>query len=329
MEWDRTLSSNILRSVRLEPEPLLIESASAYPEVPGLDEEDYAGTLPDLVEALRQEHPDAEDGVIEDALQEAIGQLLQNDEASQLEGITLEPNDWGLAPELGATEEPLPWAGADQTPLITPPPTRSADEVLAQAQETARGVVQGAEDEAARVLREADERAAEIERAAYEKGYQEGLTAGRDALDQQAADAMRQVATLVDEAQRLHDALLQQAEPEMVALALEVARKIVQAEVQTNPNVVTQVIAQAVERISGGPRVTIKVNPTELDRVKQHWAQAYGANFREKEWAIEGDGAVPVGGCLLVTRYGSLDARIDAQFDELQRAFGLLLGVEG
>ncbi|MGH2470722.1 MAG: FliH/SctL family protein, partial [Chloroflexota bacterium] len=184
-------------------------------------------------------------------------------------------------------------------------------------------------DEAAGVLREADERAAEIERAAYEKGYHEGLTAGRDALDQQAAEEMRQIAALVDEAQRLHDTLLQQAEPEMVALALEVARKIVQAEVQTNPNVVTQVIAQAVERISGGPRVTIKVNPAELDRVREHWAQAYGANFREKEWAIEGDGSIAAGGCLLVTRYGSLDARIDAQFGELQRAFGLLLGVEG
>jgi flagellar assembly protein FliH len=163
-------------------------------------------------------------------------------------------------------------------------------------------------------------------KAAYDKGYHEGLAGGQTAGEDQAAAMIRQVTAIVDQATQLHDSVLRDAEPEMVALCLEIARKIIQAELRTNPEIVKSVVAAAVEKINGSPRVTIKVHPDQVESVRAHWLQAFGENYREKEWLIEGDPTVYPGGCVLHTKYGSLDAQIGAQFAEIQKTFALLLG---
>jgi len=198
--------------------------------------------------------------------------------------------------------------------------------ILAQARQEAQQIVDAAKNESARVLAEADTRAAELEAAAYGKGYDEGLTAGTLAGEQQGVEMIKQVAAIVNEASALHDSMLHEAEPEMVALCLEIARKIIQAELRTNPDVVKSVLAAAVQKINGSPRVTIKVSPAQLETVRKHWLTAYGTNYREKEWSIEGDPTVASGGCVLDTKYGSIDAQIGTQFGEIQKTFALLLG---
>ncbi|MBV9120667.1 MAG: hypothetical protein JOZ39_08150, partial [Chloroflexi bacterium] len=165
--------------------------------------------------------------------------------------------------------------------------------------------------------------------AAYDRGYREGLTNGTTAGQQQAAEMIKQVTSIVDQAAQLHDTMLHEAEGEMVALCLEIAKKMIQAELRTNPDVVKSVVAAGVERINGSPRVTIKVNPDQVDMVREHWQQAFGPNYREKEWIIDGDQSVEAGGCVFETKYGVLDARIGSQFSEVQKAFGLLLGNQG
>jgi flagellar biosynthesis/type III secretory pathway protein FliH len=92
--------------------------------------------------------------------------------------------------------------------------------------------------------------------------------------------------------------------------------------------VVKSVLGAAVQKINGSPRVTIKVNPAQLEAVRAHWQSAFGPDYREKEWAIEGDPQVGPGGCLLETKYGSIDAQIGTQFGEIQRTFALLLGTQ-
>lgn len=334
------MSSKILRAALVQPEPLLIENALDYqsPELSSV--EDYEADLPELAEELLQEHPDAEPDMIEDALQEAIEQLLQEDEeplvelpaegADESELTYLEQPESELAALQLEDDGTDTWQEEEPPAILLPAAEPAVDtgEVLAQARQTAEEILEAARVEAAEVLREGDARAAEIERASYDKGYEEGFAAGKLVADEQAARDLSQVASIVDQAAELHDQMLHEAESEMVALSLEIARKILQAEVRTNPEVVQRVLAAAVQKINGGPRVTIKVNPADVQRLSLHWANTYGPNYRDKEWAIEGDEAVAVGGVVLESRYGMLDAQIGSQFDEIQKAFALLLGTE-
>jgi flagellar assembly protein FliH len=313
------LSSSILRKAVFEEDPLIIEH-----EI--LPTEQDLGPQDELVEAIQQEHPDAMPEEIEDAIQEAIDQLREAAElqepapAEELPSGEQSPIDGEAVQSELLAEEPQPPAQAL--------PEASSETILNDARTAAADILETARREAQKVLAGADDRAAEIERAAYDKGYEEGVSAGRAAGEQQAAEMIQQVTTIVDRATELHDLMLREAEAEMVALCLEIARKVIHAELRTNPDVVKSVLEDAVEKINGSPRVTIKVNPAQLETVRAHWARAFGPNYREKEWTIEGDGSVEPGGCVLDTKYGSIDARIGTQFSELQKTFALLLGTD-
>ncbi len=322
------MSSSVLRRAIFEDSPLIIDNAFEI-ELPPAPEPE-AALASDLVEELQQEHPDAEPELIEDAVNDAIDQIL-NDDQFDLELETAQIVDLGADADQEEEEDLLaasPSQPAVPEAIVTPPPPPAVDteRVLAEARQAAEDIGSRARAEAQQVLAEADGRAAEIERAAYEKGYGEGLAAGKSGGEDQSVHMVKQITAIVDEATKLHDTMLHEAESEMVALCLEVARKIIQAELRTNPDVVKSVVAAAVKKINGSPRVTIKVNPSQLDSVRQHWLAAYGPNYRETEWIIEGDSSITAGGCVLQSKYGTLDAQIGSQFAEIQKTFALLLG---
>jgi flagellar biosynthesis/type III secretory pathway protein FliH len=329
-------SSGLLRRAVFEDDPLVIDNSHYFPPPP--EPQDVAT---ELVEELQQEHPDAAPEIIAGAVQDAIEQLLDAPEDEEPPaalgdgeqdehgfGFDQEP-DASAGAALGLEAEPLAGAPFEEEPLAPAAPEAAGQPVApATAGASVDAVLDDARREAERVLAEADARAAEIERAAYEKGYQEGLAAGSAEGQQQAAEMLKQATAILDQATELHDTMLRQAEPEMLALCLEMARKIIQAELRTNPDVVKSVLSAAVQKINGSPRVTVKVNPAQVEAVREHWQAAYGPNYREKEWVIEGDPQIIPGGCVLETKYGSLDAQIPTQFGEIQHAFALLLGTE-
>ena len=330
------MSSSVLHKAVLDDDPLVIDNTFFLPVEP----EEERGLAEDLAETLQQEHPDTEPEVIEDAIQDAIEQLMEAPEDEPPATVEDPDNELlGFGFEDGA-EPPIPLADATldaevepELDLLLPDPETVLAELAPEKpsedpQRAADELLDKARREAAQVLSEADTRAAEIERAAYDKGYQEGLGAGTSAGEVQAAEMMKQVTAIVDQATELHDTMLHEAEGEMVALCLEIARKIIQAELRTNPDVVKSVLAAAVQKINGSPRVTIKVNPSQLQSVRDHWAHAFGPDYREKEWIIEADPDVVSGGCVLETKYGSIDAQIGAQFAEIQKTFALLLGTQ-
>ncbi|HLG73567.1 MAG TPA: type III secretion system stator protein SctL [Chloroflexota bacterium] len=318
------MSSSILRkAVVHEDVPAVIENTFDVSYAA------YSQPQAALVEELLDEYPDTPPEDIEAAISEAMDQLRADAPGGDLDGAEFP----GMEAEPGFGDLGEGDDGADFLAVDEAAPSVPVLEDAAQPPAPVPGampseILEEARREAQQVLAEADQRAAEIERAAYSKGYEEGLAAGRADGEQQSVEMLRQMAAIIDQATELHDTMLHEAETEMVALCLEIARKVVHTELRTNPDVVAGVVSDAVAKINGSPRVTIKVHPTQVDDLRTHWDEAFGPNYREKEWIIEGDDSVEPGGCVLETKYGSLDARIGTQFEQLQKTFALLLGTD-
>jgi flagellar assembly protein FliH len=315
------LSSKILRGAVFEEDPLLIDNVHllAYPAEDEYDVTDH------LVEALQQEHPDTAPDEIEDVLAEVMDQLRQT--STEEDEAPLLGEEEPAAELVEAEVELEPAASAEvESAAVAAVAQAEAEAAVEQARQTTATLLEDARREAATVLAEADDRAAEIERAAYDKGYEEGVAAGKASGEQQATELITQVTAVVDQATELHDTMLHEAEAEMVALCMEIAQKIVQSELKTNPDVVKNVLASAVKKINGSPRVIIKINPGQIDTVREYWESTFGPGYREKEWTIEADPTVEPGGCILDSKYASIDARIGTQLSELQKTFALLLG---
>ena len=126
---------------------------------------------------------------------------------------------------------------------------------------------------------------------------------------------------LADEAANAKAALIAAAEDEIVELVIEVARKVIGEVVELNPTTVVHVVAKAIEHANTGDVLTIRVNPRDVELLREYWADALGDNPGNRRWQILADRRVKPGGCVIDTQTGSVDAQIDTQLVQIKYAF--------
>jgi flagellar assembly protein FliH len=165
------------------------------------------------------------------------------------------------------------------------------------------------------LLAEHRERLAALEREAFTKGYAQGERAGLEAGGKRAEAMLRRVAQTIEELGGLRQTLIQETEREMVQLALTLARRVVHREVTLDPELAAALAHVALERLGTTTPATIRLNPEDYTVVAQD-----GARWGGQTVTVVPDPSISRGGCLVDTAFGSVDATIERQFDELSRA---------
>jgi flagellar assembly protein FliH len=155
------------------------------------------------------------------------------------------------------------------------------------------------------------------ERKGYELGEQAGLEATMQKLDSLLTGCHKLLAELGE----LHRQACRDVEDDLVQLALAVARKIVGREVSLGPEAVTRIIRQTLGRVEQAGRITIKLNPADLELLADIKPQLLSGLPEAGQAAFEADAGIGRGGCLIETDGGELDARIERQFQVVEEAF--------
>ena len=162
---------------------------------------------------------------------------------------------------------------------------------------------------------------AHIEKAAYENGFRQGEKAGLEIAEKKAEVLMRRYADAIEEIGRLKPALYQQAEREVVKLAVEVAKKIVHREVQVDQEIVQTLVKVALSHVAVKTAVTVHLHPTDYNFVLDQRAASNRGGENDREIVLLADKSIERGGCLIETECGDIDARIEEEFREVERAF--------
>jgi flagellar assembly protein FliH len=166
---------------------------------------------------------------------------------------------------------------------------------------------------------------AEIARAeteAYSRGRADGEQAARETLDSMLASAMQ---ALDDAAHsvRLHEARwTANAEENITAIAVLVARHIVQREIATDPSIVSALVRDAMAQYPIDQEITIRLHPDDLTACRGAIAQDEVAS-RTLRWMA--DPTLIRGGCLTEGRERIIDGRVDTA---LERAYRNIAGVQ-
>jgi flagellar assembly protein FliH len=165
------------------------------------------------------------------------------------------------------------------------------------------------------LMAEHRERLAALEREAFTKGYAQGERAGLEAGGKRAEAMLRRVAQTIEELGGLRQTLIHETEREMVQLALTLARRVVHREVTLDPELAAALAHVALERLGTTTPATIRLNPEDYTIVAQD-----GARWGGQTVTVVPDPSISRGGCLVDSAFGSVDATIERQFDELSRA---------
>jgi flagellar assembly protein FliH len=180
------------------------------------------------------------------------------------------------------------------------------------------GFFQNAEAEAEQILADAQRQAETIRAAAREKGLLEARAEMSAEVEAQVADLREQLAETIAAVSRLHGEISRRAEQEMVELALEIARKIVRREAAIDREIALTLARVTLERLDNRAVASLHLHPEDFAYIS---ACRERLDFHGTLELIE-DRSIGIGGCLVRTDLGDVDARLEAQFDEISR--GLL-----
>jgi flagellar assembly protein FliH len=212
-------------------------------------------------------------------------------------------------------------------PVLAPsePVTVPVDEIAARAralvddaEARAKALLADALDRARRVLEEAEERALAMTEELRAQAHAEGVAAGTDQANLEMADMMTTMRNLVEMARVERYKLIESAEPELVRLAMGIAERILHQQVALDRGVVVEMAKVAIARLVERESVTVRVNPSDLERIRQHRDEFLNATD-VKHLRIVEDQRVDRGGVVVETEGGTIDARISTQLNEAKR----------
>lgn len=185
-------------------------------------------------------------------------------------------------------------------------PVRRAGVVNAEefsARQTAQGIIADAKRSAEQILAQAEADRDRFVAEAREEGRQQGLAS---------------VSELLTKAHQARGQLLEQAQPLVLDLALQVAAKVIGRDLERDPSLLLDLCATAIENVRNVKSMVLRVHPKASSVLRERKADLMQLIGRTVDVAIKDDPDVEPLGCVIQTEFGTLDAQLTTQLQMLQ-----------
>jgi flagellar assembly protein FliH len=167
---------------------------------------------------------------------------------------------------------------------------------------------------------------AEAARAAgHEAGFQAGLIEAQAQMAEGVAALQAAVAAVAAERERIAAAV----EPAAVELALRIAEQALAATVEVRPQVVVEVVRGALRRLAERERVTILVNPEDLELVRTASGTLVAELGGIEHCDVQAERRVARGGAVVRTVEGEVDATLATKLSKAREVLEDELRGEG
>lgn len=161
----------------------------------------------------------------------------------------------------------------------------------------------------------------QIEKEAFQAGYEAGEKSGLEMGEQKVEATLRRLADSLKELALLRETIVSESEQDLIKLAIEIAKKLVHREVQIDERIILTLLRVALEKLNEEGRITVFVEPSDHEVLRRNLDEIYPQG-KETKLVLKVDESMDRGDCRLESEFGSIDARISEQFQEIEK--GLL-----
>jgi len=198
-----------------------------------------------------------------------------------------------------------------------------AAKIVDDASADAQRLIEEAREHAVQLVADAEQRAAQIENESRQSGFEQGVGDGRTAAQAEMDEMLETMRGLVEIARVERHKIIEGAEPEIVRLSVAIAERILNAHLDVRHDAVLDTVRSAVTRLVTRETVTVRVNPSDIELMREHRDRIMSMNDIDNLRLIE-DQRVDRGGVVIDTESGTIDAKMSTQLREVRR----LLAVE-
>jgi flagellar assembly protein FliH len=162
----------------------------------------------------------------------------------------------------------------------------------------------------------------EVERARSEaeRIREEARAEGRREGMEEAASHIEEALTTLNQAVSERKKIINDAESEVLRLALKVAEQIIRSEVSLHRDVCLNIVSEAIGRVSDREQIIVKVNREDAEYLKRFKDRLAGMLDGVKSFSIIEDSNIEPGGCVIETNLGFIDARIATKLKSIEEA---------
>ncbi len=181
---------------------------------------------------------------------------------------------------------------------------RRIDAAVWDADRRVREMLASGEAEARRIVSEAEEARGRVLADAAAAGRREGHARAAAALARAALE---------------RDRILEEAEREVVAIALAIARKVLGREVRSGSEAVVDLAAAALAEARARREVVLRVSPADAAAIGAA-RHRLSAALARAPLEVREDPSIEPGGAVVDTEAGRIDARVETQLEAIARA---------
>jgi flagellar assembly protein FliH len=199
----------------------------------------------------------------------------------------------------------------------------NAQAIIEMAEEKARSLEASAAEKVNLWWEENQKKLAALSHEAKQQGFIEGSTKGKQEafsqIQEEYQGKLEQVQDLLEQAYQQKNLIISEAEPFLLELSTVIASQIVKQELECYPDKFVELIKQHILRFKEKEFITVCVHPDDFEFVQTQRVHLVAVVNGETEIKIIPDHSVSPKGCIIRTAYGSVDARIDTQIEEIKK----------
>jgi len=158
----------------------------------------------------------------------------------------------------------------------------------------------------------AQEEAENIKQSAFEEGYRKGLEQSKADIDNFRANIVKFMGATKE--------VFEYIAPDILEISIDIAKKIIKKEVESDPQVLINTITEVLKTISKNEqRIDIRVRPQNAQFIKDTLPTVTYQYGIEAKINIIADPSVEEGGCVFQTANGIVDASVDTQLEIIKK----------
>ncbi|NCO52339.1 MAG: hypothetical protein GW875_09595 [Deltaproteobacteria bacterium] len=151
---------------------------------------------------------------------------------------------------------------------------------------------------------------------AHRRGRQEGSAAVEAKLGQ----TLKALTEALEEISRLRETLARNSSQDMLRMVMAISEQVIRRALEADPQNILALIENALQASIQSDYCRIRLNPQDLERVKEHKPLFLASVSGLKNISFDVDPTVSAGGCKISSDFGDVDATIESQLDEIRKA---------
>jgi flagellar assembly protein FliH len=196
-----------------------------------------------------------------------------------------------------------------------------SQEMLSEANENAKLIIFEANIEADKIIEKAKIEAEEIKNLAYDSAYREGFAKAREDFQEENNSILSESEIIREQAKRDYDETVNNLEKDILKLVMEIARKVVGAELKTNSEVIVSIVKDALKRTNEKENIMIKVSQEDSEALKDNIHEIIGRETGITNVKLKKNLSLNKGDVIIETPYGSIDGSVEKKLSNIENVF--------